>query len=136
MAPIDRYNRPIITGAPGAAANTSAKTQTTTQVAQEETAVPFLSVLQQQLENSSHHVAFSKHAVNRVMERQIDVSDENLERLDQGVQLAQEKGLRDALILIDRSAYIVNATTGKVITVDGDAEQGSVYTNIDGTVIV
>ena len=95
----------------------------------------FLSILQKKLETDTG-VAFSKHAVSRVAERQIDVSRQNLERLNQGVQLAQQKGLRDALILIDQNAYIVNAAAGKVITVDGQATEGSVFTNIDGTVIV
>ena len=131
MAPIDpKLTRPIITGAPAA----------TQQGTTPKTELPggqpsFVSVLKQQLETGSN-TAFSKHAVSRVMERQIDVSQSNLERLNQGMKLAQEKGLRDALILIDQDAYIVNAAAGKVVTVDGEAEKGSVFTNIDGTVIV
>lgn len=131
MDQINRLTRPIVTGTPAAVpqVNTTA-TQNTT-----ESSTSFLNVLQRQLEEGSN-TAFSKHAVSRVLERQIDVSASNLERLDQGMQLAQEKGLREALILIDTNAYIVNATSGKVITVDGEAERGSVFTNIDGTVIV
>lgn len=133
MANIDptKLTRPIVTGAP------AVQTQSTTQKAnqQQDSAISFLSVLQNKLETGSN-TAFSKHAVTRVAERQIDVSETNLERLNQGMQLAQEKGLRDALILIDESAYIVNAAAGKVITVDGEASKGSVFTNIDGTVIV
>lgn len=134
MAQIDlsRLTRSVVTGTPAAAPqpNTTA-TQTGTATG----AAPFLSVLQQQLEQGSQ-TAFSKHAVSRVHERQIDVSAQNLERLNQGMRLAQEKGLRDALILIDQNAYIVNASAGKVVTVDGEATSGSVFTNIDGTVIV
>ncbi|MDL2293592.1 flagellar protein [Ruminococcaceae bacterium OttesenSCG-928-D13] len=131
MAPIDpKLTRPIITGVPAAAP--SIQTQQTG-AAQETNS--FVNVLKQQLEAGSN-TAFSKHAVNRVMERKIDVSEQNLERLNQGMRLAQEKGLRDALILIDEDAYIVNAAAGRVVTVDGQARQGSVFTNIDGTVIV
>ncbi|MDL2327169.1 flagellar protein [Ruminococcaceae bacterium OttesenSCG-928-A11] len=131
MAAIDpKLTRPIITGVPAASQPAQApKTGTA------EGASSFISVLKQQLEAGSN-TAFSKHAVNRVMERQIDVSQSNLERLNQGMQLAQEKGLRDALILIDEDAYIVNAAAGRVVTVDGQAQKGSVFTNIDGTVIV
>lgn len=125
---INKLRQPIITGTP------QVQKQTQTQGAQD-AGVPFLSVLQQKLELGSN-TAFSKHAVSRVHERHIDVSDQNLERLNQGMQLAQQKGLRDALILIDQNAYIVNASAGKVITVDGEATHGSVFTNIDGTVIV
>lgn len=125
-----RLNRPIVTGAPIAP-----QTQNHSVQQGQQPSVPFLDVLRQQLEQGSN-AAFSKHAVSRVAERQIDVSQPNLERLNHGMQLAQEKGLRDALILIDQNAYIVNAAAGKVITVSGQAAEGSVFTNIDGTVIV
>ena len=132
MAQIDptKLSRPIITGTPQTGQGIPGQNQQAVT-----TGTPFLNVLKQQLEAGSN-TAFSKHAVSRVAERQIDVSQQNLERLNQGMQMAQEKGLRDALILIDQSAYIVNASAGKVITVDGQATKGSVFTNIDGTVIV
>lgn len=134
MAVIDpnRLARPITTGS---TAVTPAPQSGAQQTAPPQGAQSFLNVLRGQLEAGSQ-TAFSKHAVSRVAERHIDVSAQNLQRLNQGVQLAQEKGLRDALILIDKDAYIVNAAAGKVITVDGQAEKGSVFTNIDGTVIV
>ncbi len=123
--------RPVVTGTPTAGFTPQAANRVQTG----EGSQSFLQVLQKQLEAGSN-TSFSKHAVSRVMERQIDVSEKNLERLSKGIGLAQEKGLRDALILIDQSAYIVNAATAKVITVDGQATHGSVFTNIDGTVIV
>ncbi len=128
---LNALTRPITTGTPSVTPDTGQQGGLRTG----EGSTSFLSVLQQKLEAGSN-TAFSKHAVSRVFERQIDVSDQNLERLNQGMQLAQEKGLRDALILIDQNAYIVNASAGKVVTVDGQATSGSVFTNIDGTVIV
>ncbi len=131
MDPLNRLTRPIVTGTPAV----SPQTGTPATQSKPGSGNSFLSVLQKQLESGSN-IAFSKHAVARVHERQIDVSQTNLERLDQGVKLAQEKGLQEALILIDQNAYIVNAASGKVITVDGEAAPGSVFTNIDGTVII
>ncbi len=128
--PIGGFRPPIKTGNAAAAPQATGTQKQPAGIDQS-----FLRVLQGQLEASSS-TAFSKHAVSRVLERNIDISGEKLERLDQGVQLAQQKGLRDALILIDRSAYIVNTAAGRVVTVDGEATSGSVYTNIDGTVIV
>lgn len=132
MAHIDptRLARPIVTGAPAVPSQGS-----TVSGSSGKPSASFLNVLQKQLEAASQ-TTFSKHAVSRVAERDIDVSETNLERLNQGVQLAQQKGLRDALILIDQNAYIVNAAAGKVITVSSEAAKGSVFTNIDGTVIV
>lgn len=82
-------------------------------------------------------VNFSKHAMNRVLQRNIDLSDENLSRLNEGIKLAGEKGLDDTLILIDSAAYIVSVKNNMVITtVANDELQGNVFTNIDGTVVV
>lgn len=133
MAQIDtsKLARPIVTGTPQKMQNVQGGINQNQPLA----GTPFLNVLKQKLEMGSN-TAFSKHAVSRVAERQIDVSQTNLQRLDQGMRLAQQKGLGDALILIDENAYIVNAHAGKVITVDTKAEKGSVFTNIDGTVIV
>lgn len=131
MDNINRFTRPVVTGTPMVQPQVS----TGKAVANNTESVPFFQVLQQQLETATG-ASFSKHAVSRVLERQIDISEQNLERLSHGVQIAQSKGLKDALILVDQSAYIVNAAAAKVITVDGEAVKGSVYTNIDGTVIV
>ena len=96
----------------------------------------FKDILQEQLDEISH-VNFSKHAMNRVMERNIDLSEENLARLDEGVRLAEEKGLDDTLILIDSAAFIVSVKNNIVITtVAKDEMTGNVFTNIVGTVIV
>lgn len=95
----------------------------------------FEQMLKQQLSVSG--LNFSKHAVNRVIERDINVSDNNMERLNSGVQIAREKGLDDTLILVDKSAYIVSVKNNMVITtVDNQDLVGSCFTNIDGTVIV
>ena len=80
---------------------------------------------------------FSSHAVNRLVERNINISESNLTRLSDGVKIAEEKGLNEPLILIDTAAYIVNIKNNTVITtVANDDLKGSVFTNIDGTVII
>lgn len=96
----------------------------------------FQSVLQEQLGKESN-LTFSKHAAARAEERNIDLSENNLARLQQGVRLAESKGLNDTLILVDKTAFIVSIKNSKVITTVGqDDLTGNVFTNIDGTVIV
>lgn len=96
----------------------------------------FQNILKQKLAESSN-LTFSKHAVNRVLERNVDISDTSMARLNEGVKRAQEKGLNDTLILVDTTAYIVNAKSGTVITtVSNDDIKGNVFTNIEGTVIM
>lgn len=96
----------------------------------------FQNVLRQRIAQNSD-LTFSKHAVNRVLERNVDISESSMARLNEGVKKAQEKGLNDTLILVDTTAYIVNAKNGTVITtVSNDDIKGNVFTNIEGTVIM
>ncbi|MEG0178264.1 MAG: TIGR02530 family flagellar biosynthesis protein [Oscillospiraceae bacterium] len=127
---LNRMSAPIVTGTP------SINIPTTKQDTNTAPNTPsFKDILQGQL--AQNGVAFSKHAVNRVIERNIDVSGNNMERLREGLEIAKDKGLGDTLILIDRTAFIVNAQAGKVITtVSDDDLKGNVFTNIDGTVII
>ena len=96
----------------------------------------FQKVLEEKLREGSG-ISFSKHAMERVAERNVDVSAEQLERLNEGVRLAEEKGLKTPLILMDTTAFVVNVPNNKVVTVVNDESlKGSVFTNIDGTVMI
>lgn len=83
-------------------------------------------------------VEFSKHAMQRVEERSIDLSqDDTLDRLNKGVELAAGKGSSETLVLVGKNAFVVSVRNNKVITTLSDNElQGNVFTNIDSTVIV
>ena len=87
-------------------------------------------------ENSS--VEFSKHAIERLSERDIDLNADNtLERLNKAVSIAQEKGSNEALILVDSTAFLVNVKNNKVITTMQQQDMiGNIFTNIDSTVII
>lgn len=100
----------------------------------------FASELKSQLDklNSESGVQFSKHAMDRISERNIDLSADNkLDRLNRAVTLAGEKGSDDALVMIDSTAFVVSVKNNKVITtLTADDMQGSIFTNIDSTVIM
>jgi flagellar operon protein len=79
---------------------------------------------------------FSRHAQERLDSRNIQLTHQQLERLDQAVSKARGKGARDSLILLDDMAFVVSVRNRTVITaVDGEARQGNVFTNIDCAVI-
>ena len=127
------YNKmlhtPICTGIPWEAARNKPAEGT-------EGGSAFKELLEQKLKEESQ-VTFSKHAVERVMERSVDVSSDKLERLNEGVKLAGEKGLKAPLILMDSTAFVVNVKNNKVVTVvNEESLKGTVFTNIDGTVMV
>lgn len=99
----------------------------------------FAEELKKQLEaRSESGVRFSKHAMERISERNIDLSESGrLDRLNKAVELAGEKGSDDALVIIDSTAFLVSVRNNKVITtLTADDMQGNIFTNIDSTVIM
>lgn len=82
-------------------------------------------------------VKFSKHAANRLSDRKIELTNEQLERLNDGTKKAGQKGIRDSLVLVDQLAFIVNTKSNTVITAMDQTEANeNIYTNIDGAVII
>lgn len=82
------YNKmlhtPICTGKPWEAARNKPAEGT-------EGGSAFKELLEQKLKEESQ-VTFSKHAVERVMERSVDVSSDKLERLNEGGKTGRRKG--------------------------------------------
>lgn len=80
-------------------------------------------------------VKFSKHAVNRLNERGIEMTDLQMKRLEHGARMAQDKGIRESLVVVDKLAFIVNVPNKTVVTaMEQDETDSSVFTNIDGAV--
>ena len=82
-------------------------------------------------------VRFSKHAMGRLNTRNIELTDGQMERLNEGAKKAQEKGIKDSLVLVDSLAFIVNVPSSTVVTAMEQSEaQENIFTNIDGAVII
>jgi flagellar operon protein len=101
----------------------------------------FASILNKVQESADNNISlgelrFSKHAINRLQNRNISLSDEQMERLVNGKNEAGEKGIKDSLILVDQLAFIVNVPNNTVVTaMDQTENKNNVFTNIDGAVI-
>lgn len=79
---------------------------------------------------------FSKHALNRLTDRNIELDSLQLERLKEGAKKAGEKGIRDSLVIVDQLAFIVNVPNHTVVTaMDSTATDENIFTNINGAVI-
>lgn len=82
-------------------------------------------------------IKFSRHASNRLAERNIELSDTQMERLEGGVSRAGGKGIKDSLVIVDDLAFIVNVPSKTVVTaMDSNATEDKVFTNINGAVIM
>lgn len=96
----------------------------------------FQQILDQQATSDQNgKLKFSKHANERLVSRNIDLTNAQLSRLKDGVNLAGAKGIKESLIMVDNMAFIVNTKSNTVITaVNDDSER--VFTNIDGAIIM
>ena len=77
----------------------------------------------------------SKHANERIISRNINLTDDQWERLNTGVKKAEMKGIKESLVMVDDFAFIVNVDKNTLITAV-DENEDRVFTNIDGAVIV
>ena len=102
--------------------------------------VAFEDVLRQKQNETvmeSSQLKFSKHAANRLNDRNILLTDSQNVRLENGVKQASEKGITESLVLIDSLAFIVNVPNRTVVTAMDQTETNSnIFTNIDGAVII
>lgn len=89
------------------------------------------------LKKSTSELKFSKHADARLNERHINLTSEQLKRLNDGARKASEKGIGESLMIMDDLAFIVNIKNSTVVTaIDSKASEENIFTNIDGAVIV
>ena len=69
--------------------------------------------------------------------RQIDLSRQDLVKIENAVERASQKGASESLLLMDDLAFIVSVKNRTVITViDGHNMKDNVFTNIDSAIIV
>ncbi len=79
---------------------------------------------------------FTKHAAQRLNDRNIELSEKQLERLFDGTRQAGDKGINSSLVMVDDLAFIVNTQSNTVVTaMDPTGDDKNIFTNIDGAVI-
>ena len=82
-------------------------------------------------------VKLSQHAQSRIRSRELKMDNELQAKIAKGVDSAESKGSREALILADDMAVIANVKSRTIITAmdKGDLKE-RIFTNIDSTVLV
>ena len=82
-------------------------------------------------------VKFSKHAMERIQSRGVDMSQQTLDSLNQAVTKARAKGCKDIAVIGEANAFIVSVQNNTVITTMNALEmRENIFTNIDGAVIL
>lgn len=96
---------------------------------------PFSEILREKQTTETGELRFSKHANERMANRNMDLTDDQFKRLENGAMLASKKGITESLVMVDNMAFIVNIKNNTVVTAVNDGEE-KVFTNIDGAVII
>ena len=96
----------------------------------------FKEILASKLEGESK-LSFSKHAKNRIISRGIELTKNNLQQLEKGVEKLKNKGAKESLVFLNKVAYIVSVENDTVITaIDDENVKENVFTNIDSAVLM
>ncbi len=78
---------------------------------------------------------FSNHALKRLETRNIQLSDTEINKIQNAVDKAESKGSKDSLVMMHDTAFIVNVPNRTVVTAlpVGDSND-NIFTNIDSVV--
>ena len=91
----------------------------------------FQEIFQQKL------LQFSQHAKTRLEQRGIHLKPDQLARIEEAIDKAQNKGAKDSLIVMQDIALIVNIKNRTVVTaLDESSMKEHVFTQIDSAIIV
>ena len=89
------------------------------------------------LGREERQVSFSQHALQRLRDRDLDLGEGGLAKLDDTVARMAQKGAREALIYLNDVALIVSVANRTVITaMDGASAKDNIFTNIDSAAIL
>ncbi|MBU5437704.1 flagellar protein [Tissierella sp. MSJ-40] len=89
------------------------------------------------IQNRDEEIKFSKHALERLNRREMDLTNEEMEKLKIAFNRAEDKGIKDALILMEDKAFIASINNKTIITtVNKEQLKENIFTNIDGAVII
>lgn len=95
--------------------------------------VSFQQILQQEING----VKFSQHAQQRLKLRNIQMSVQEIQKINGGLEKVSRKGAKESLMVMGDLAMIVNVPSKTVITVmDGQSMKENVFTNIDSAIIL
>ena len=89
------------------------------------------------LSKAENKVSFSQHAIARMQSRNLDLSEQDLGKLDDTVEKMAQKGAKESLIYLNDVALVVSVTNKTVITaMDGASAKENIFTNIDSAAIL
>jgi len=82
-------------------------------------------------------IKFSKHAQERLISRNVKLSQNDIDNINKAVEKAAKKGVKDTLIILGNTALIANVKSRTIITAATEESlKDNIFTNIDGAIII
>ena len=86
---------------------------------------------------AQNELKISKHASERIAERNIEITDKLWQTIGEKVQEARQKGISDSLVVLNNAALLVSAKNNTVVTAMNRGEATNrIFTNINGTILI
>lgn len=89
------------------------------------------------LQGIKGEVKFSKHAMERLNQRDLKLSEADLNTISKAFDEAETKGIRDAVVLIGGNLMVASVRNRTIVTaLQSQQEQAKIITNIDGAIVL
>jgi len=96
----------------------------------------FKDILNKEISKKDSFV-ISKHAADRLKDRNISLNESDMNKINEGINKALEKGSNESLILYKDLVLVTSIKNRTIITaVDKDSSKGNVFTNVDSVVLI
>lgn len=96
----------------------------------------FKEVLSKEI-NKKDGFVISNHAAERLKDRNITLNESDMNKINDGINKALEKGASESLILYKDVAFLTSIKNRTIITaLDKESSKGNVFTNIDSVVLL
>src|SRR5690625_1458932 len=82
-------------------------------------------------------VKVSKHAKQRMIERNIQISEDKWQDISEKMNEARMKGITDALVVTDNTTLVVSTKNNTVVTaLLSEEANDKIFTNINGAIVL
>jgi flagellar operon protein len=96
----------------------------------------FKDILDNQI-NDKESFVISKHAAERLKQRNINFNETDMKNISEGINKAEEKGCKESLILYKGTALVTSIKNRTIITaLDKESSKGNVFTNLDSVIML
>lgn len=98
--------------------------------------VSFESVLNKEIDKQCN-LTISNHAAQRLKSRNINLDENDMKNINEGIDKAKEKGAKESLIIYKDMVLITSVKNRTIITaMNKESDKGNVFTNIDSVVLL